>query len=125
MYLYVLFNRMFEHHKESLIPLKKFHLRLLKSSLVMLLIITLSLVIGIFGYRYFENMLWDDALLNAATTLVGTGPLDKLTTSSGKVFVAIYSIYCSIILLIAIWIVLTPIIHRILHRFFRLPYERN
>ncbi len=44
-----------------------------------------SLLIGMAGYGYFEDMAWRDAFLNSAMLLGGMGPVDASRTDGGKV----------------------------------------
>jgi hypothetical protein len=92
--------------------------RMLRSAGVALAIITVSLAIGISGYRYLEGMRWIDAFLNAAMLLGGMGPVGpELRTNAGKLFAGVYALYSGIIALVAAGILLTPIFHRFVHRF--------
>jgi hypothetical protein len=92
---------------------------ILKGFLLMFLILIISLIIGIFGYRYLEHMSWEDSLLNSATTLAAIGPLNQLTTTEGKVFVSIYVIYSSLLFFVAMWILIAPILHHIFYSLFK------
>jgi predicted membrane-bound spermidine synthase len=107
----------FEHHGEPLLPMKLFAKRVFRFSAISTGIMLFSLGFGIFGYRYFENQAWIDALLNASMIMGGMGPVSQLHTISGKLFASFYALYCGAILLISIGIFLAPIVHRILHRF--------
>jgi hypothetical protein len=92
---------------------------ILKGFLLIFLILIVSLVIGIFGYRYLENMSWEDSLLNSATTLAAIGPLNQLHTTEGKIFVSIYVIYSSLLFFVAMWILIAPILHHIFYSVFK------
>ncbi|MBA3707433.1 MAG: hypothetical protein H0W83_01275 [Planctomycetes bacterium] len=76
-----------------------------------------SLAIGVVGYHHLAGMPWIDALLNASMILGGMGPVDTLTTNSAKVFASAYALYSGLILIAAISIALSPLAHRILHKF--------
>jgi hypothetical protein len=75
-------------------------------------------MMGIVGYHYLENMPLDDALLNSATTLAGIGPLKPIYTLRGKIFVSCYVIYSSLLFIVAMWILIVPVIHRMFHHLF-------
>jgi hypothetical protein len=108
---------MYEHHKQPLLPFSLFVGRLLKSLLVAVVFIALSLLLGAAGYHYTEGLSWLDATLNASMILAGMGPVDVLRTSSGKLFASFYALYSGIAFLTTAAILLAPIIHRFLHKF--------
>lgn len=76
-----------------------------------------SLAIGIFGYKYFLNISWEDSLVNASMILTGMGPVDKATTTGGKIFVSAYAIYSGVAFLTSVACMAGPILHRIMHKF--------
>jgi hypothetical protein len=81
------------------------------------LLIGLSLLAGMVGYRHFEGMEWIDAFANAAMILSGMGPLTPLETSGGKLFAGFYALYSGLALILATGILFAPVVHRLLHRF--------
>lgn len=76
-----------------------------------------SLIVGMVGYEYFEQLPWRDAFLNAAMLLGGMGPVDAPRTDGGKVFAGLYALYAGLVFLVTVALVLTPLVHRILHKF--------
>jgi len=108
---------MFEHHQESLLPRPLFFRRLCKFGAISLGLVLISLVLGILGYRQFENMSWIDAFVNSAMLLGGMGPMGELHTNAGKLFAGIYALYCGLIVIISMSILIAPIFHRFLHAF--------
>ncbi|HEY1772098.1 MAG TPA: hypothetical protein VGH91_02770 [Gammaproteobacteria bacterium] len=104
-------------HKPPL-SFPQFLLRMLKHILFAQLFVLVSLVIGMWGYEYYEHMAWRDAFVNSAMLLGGMGPMktDGLS-DGGKVFAGIYALYAGLILIIVIGIMMAPLIHRILHVF--------
>jgi hypothetical protein len=80
-------------------------------------IIGISLVIGMLGYHYLEDLSWVDALLNASMLLGGMGPVDQLHTTAGKIFASLYALFSGMILLVAVGVLIAPVFHRFLHRF--------
>lgn len=107
----------FEHLKQPLLPREKFARRVFAFTVVGSGLILISLVGGICGYHYFENLHWIDALLNASMIMGGMGPVSELHTNAGKIFASFYALYCGAVLLIAIGIIMAPVLHRFLHRF--------
>jgi hypothetical protein len=49
--------------------------------------------------------------------LGGMGPVDELQTDAGKVFASFYALYSGIVLIASVGVMLSPVMHRILHRF--------
>jgi len=88
-----------------------------RSIFLALLVVSLSLLAGILGYRYSEHMAWIDALLNASMILGGMGPVTELHTWEGKLFASFYALYSCFLVLGLIGILMTPVMHRVLHRF--------
>ena len=91
--------------------------RLLLSFGGALALIVLSLLIGIGGYHFLEDLPWIDSFLNASMILGGMGPVDTLKTATGKLFAGIYALYSGFVVIISAGVVLAPIMHRMLHSF--------
>lgn len=108
---------MFESSSEPLLPRPMFYRRVGRSIAFALLVIGVSWLIGILGYKVLEDMSWIDATLNAAMILGGMGPVDPLKTDAGKLFASFYALFSGVIFLVAAGLVFAPIFHRALHRF--------
>jgi hypothetical protein len=108
---------LFEKSKDALLSSERFVGRLLNSFGLTLGIVIFSLSIGSVGYAYFGELNWDDALLNAAMILTGMGPVDRMVTTSGKLFATFYALYSGIAFLTMMAITMAPVLHRFLHRF--------
>jgi hypothetical protein len=80
-------------------------------------LIGVSLGLGVLGYHFIAHLAWIDALLNASMILTGMGPVNPLGTTAAKLFASAYALFSGLILISASGIVLTPIFHRVLHRF--------
>jgi hypothetical protein len=80
-------------------------------------LIAVSLIIGMCGYKYLENMSWVDAFVNAAMILSGMGPVETLHTSGGKIFAGCYALYSGLALILATGLIIAPVVHRLMHRF--------
>lgn len=76
-----------------------------------------GLAIGIAGYAGFEGMGLVDAYLNAAMILSGMGPVSELKTEAGKIFAGSYAIFSGLVIVLATGVVLSPIVHHVLHVF--------
>lgn len=108
---------MFEHHRQPLLPRRAFLFRLGRFAGAALLLVGVSWLIGILGYRALEGMAWIDATLNAAMILGGMGPVDSLHTDAGKLFASFYALFSGIVFLVAVGVLIAPILHRLLHQF--------
>src|SRR5882724_8862022 len=109
---------MYEPRHKPPLPFPQFLLRLLKHALFAQVLVLFSLIIGMWGYEYFEDMAWRDAFVNTAMLLSGMGPMKTAGLSdAGKVFAGLYALYAGLVLVIVIGIMMAPVIHRVLHVF--------
>lgn len=69
------------------------------------------------GYMEFENLSALDAFLNASMLLGGMGPVMVPVTTAGKLFAGSYALYSGLVFIVTTALVLTPIVHRVLHKF--------
>jgi hypothetical protein len=69
------------------------------------------LLIGIIGYRHFEQTNWIDSYANAALIVSGVGQLSEPKTDQGKLFIATYSLLGGASFLLVVGIVFAPIFH--------------
>jgi hypothetical protein len=76
-----------------------------------------SLLLGMAGYAWLEGLAWIDAFLDAAMLLGGMGPVHAPTTFGGKLFAGLYALYAGLMFLASATLVITPFVHRMLHRF--------
>lgn len=95
----------------------QFLIRLLRNIIYGIILVSLSLYLGMSGYRYLEDMPWSDAYLNAAMILSGMGPVTELHTLGGKIFAGSYAIFSGVLFIIIIGITFGPVIHWILVKF--------
>ncbi|HTR98015.1 MAG TPA: hypothetical protein VMH61_08940 [Candidatus Acidoferrales bacterium] len=108
----------FERRHEPLAPLPVLRQRLLHSAAVAGSLISVSLVIGVVGYHWIGGLRsWVDCLYNASMILGGMGPVDELKSRSAKVFASAYAIYSGVVLLASVGVMISPLLHRLLHRF--------
>jgi hypothetical protein len=82
-----------------------------------LLLVTASLVGGTLGFHAFSRQPWVDSLLNACMLLGGMGPVGDLGPTAGKLFAAGYALYAGLMFLVIAGLLVTPVFHRVLHRF--------
>jgi hypothetical protein len=108
---------MYEHRSQPLISRREFVLRMVRHTLGALLVIFSALLLGILGYHFLAGFSWVDSLLNASMILGGMGPVDPVTSISGKVFASIYALFSGIIFLVVVGVLFAPLFHRFIHRF--------
>lgn len=107
----------YEHKTHPPIPQQRFVWRVFLHIVFVFALLVISLLIGMAGYAYFEGLPWRDAFLNAAMLMGGMGPVDAPQTDGGKVFAGLYALYAGLVLLVAVALLLTPLLHRMMHKF--------
>jgi hypothetical protein len=108
---------MYERRGEEMVTSWQFVARVGRSFVATLVIVAISLGVGTAGYSYFGELVWDDALLNAAMILTGMGPVNPMRTTMGKLFSTFYALYSGLAFLSMVAIILAPVLHRFMHRF--------
>lgn len=108
---------MFEPRSHPKLSRIAFATRMARWGILTLCLLLASLLMGMAGYHYCEQMDWLDALLNAAMILGGMGPVDALHSTGGKLFASFYALYSGIFLLVCGGLLMAPVFHRILHHF--------
>jgi len=101
---------------KKLIPTVDYYKKIFKYFGLSLIIISVSLAIGMWGYWYFGELNWIDAFLNASMILTGMGPVDHMKTQGGKLFAGIYALYSGIAFLSTAALLLSPAIRRLMHK---------
>jgi hypothetical protein len=110
-------NSMFERKHETLASFPTFLGRVGWCLLIASSILAVALVLGVLGYRFFGQLDWIDALLNAAMILTGMGPVSPMNTVGGKLFATGYALFSGLLFMVSFAVVISPIFHRILHKF--------
>ena len=108
---------MYEPKHKPLLSRARFVRRILGHLLAGIGVIGASLLLGMVGYVEFEHLPWIDAFLNAAMLLGGMGPVELPRTEAGKLFAGLYALYAGLVLIAVAAMLITPVIHRVLHRF--------
>ncbi|MEN6333076.1 MAG: hypothetical protein ABFE01_02385 [Phycisphaerales bacterium] len=108
---------MFERKTEKLLPWPRFVRRMAFSFLLMVGVVGAALVIGVLGYHYIVRLAWIDAVLNASMILTGMGPVAAMNDTPSKLFASAYALFSGTVFLSAVGIMLSPVFHRILHKF--------
>ena len=115
----------FEHRLSPLLPLPEFRARLAKMAAIGFVLIAASLAIGMLGYHYIAEKTWPDSFLNAAMILSGMGPIGDLTSTGAKIFAGVYALYSGLALILIAGIILSPVVHRFLHKFHLEPDKKT
>lgn len=108
---------LYEHRDQEPLSKRLFMVRMLRHAGAAALIAAVSLAIGMYGYHRFAQEEWLDAFVNAAMLLGGMGQVGDVTTKAGRVFAGLYSLYAGTVFLVLTATMLTPVFHRVLHRF--------
>ncbi len=109
-------HHIYENKKQPLASVKVFYGRVFRNFAIAFAVLLFCLLIGVFGYHYFDDIKWIDAVHNASMILGGMGPVVEIKSFGGKVFSSAYAIFCGVALLTNIGFILTPAVHRLFHR---------
>jgi hypothetical protein len=77
----------------------------------------LTVAAGAVGYRYCESLNWLDATANAAMVITSNGPVVPIQTPTGRLFAACHALIGCVVFVGVIAVLLTPVFHRLMHRF--------
>jgi hypothetical protein len=108
---------MYEHHDSPLLPARLFWRRLARHASYAAALVGGSLVVGTLGFHLLAAQSPVDAFLNTSMLLGGMGPVGEIRSTPGKLFAALFALYAGLVFLVTGAIVLSPVIHRFLHRF--------
>ena len=107
----------FERKHQKVAPFSVFALRMLGATGLASCIVLAVLIIGICGYHWLDGLDWIDSLLEASMILGGMGPVNPITTTGAKLFASGYALFSGLVFIGIMGILLTPVIHRIMHKF--------
>jgi len=107
----------FERRHERLAPVSLFVTRIAVSLALALCLIAGALLIGLVGYHVLAGFGWVDSFLEASMILGGMGPVNPLPTEAAKIFASLYALFSGLVFIGVMGIVLTPLAHRLLHKF--------
>jgi hypothetical protein len=107
----------FERRSEALAPWGIFARRVAASLGIALGLIAIALGMGIAGYHWLAGFSWVDSLLEASMILGGMGPINQLPTDGAKVFASAYALFSGLMFIGIMGVVLSPIVHRFVHKF--------
>ena len=108
---------MYERRADKLAPRSIFIKRIIASLLIALALIAAALMLGIAGYHFVAGFEWIDSLLEASMILGGMGPLKDLPNDTAKVFASAYALFSGIVFIALMGIMMSPVVHRVMHKF--------
>lgn len=108
---------LYEHKTEAPISWPAFRRRMRKHGSYALGLIAASLMLGMLGYHLIARQTWADSFLNTSMLLGGMGPVGELRSDSAKIFAGLFALYAGLVFLVVSILLLTPIFHRVLHKF--------
>lgn len=107
----------FEPCSQPILSRKEFMLRLLRYFSYSTSILIFSLLFGMAGYSYFGHISGVDAFYNASMILTGMGPgtpMEELSNGC-RIFAGVYALYSGLAFLTMSAIIISPLLHRLLH----------
>ena len=107
----------FERKHEKVASRSVFAKRMLGAVGLSLGLVVPALCIGIGGYHWIDKLDWVDSLLEASMILGGMGPVNPLRSDAAKIFASVYALFSGLVLIGVMGIILTPVTHRVLHKF--------
>jgi hypothetical protein len=107
---------MYEHKRQPLAPRSVYYQQIYRNLVLSILYLTICLGLGFFGYHFFCNLTWIDALHNASMILSGMGPVAEIQTDGGKIFSSLYAIFSGVAFITNIGVLLAPAVHRFFHK---------
>jgi hypothetical protein len=108
-------NLKLEHHKQKVVPVAEFIVRLGRYGVFALMLIVISVAIGTLGYHHLAQLEWIDSFHMACMILTGMGPVVEMTSDKAKLFSSFYALYSGVAFLSITAVIFAPIIHRLLH----------
>ena len=95
----------------------RFYSRVGRAAALSFSLVGCTLAVGTLGYHLIAQLPWLIAFHQASLLLSGMGPVETNLRDAGRIFESLYSLFCGVALLASTGLLLTPIIHRLLHRF--------
>src|SRR5688572_3077590 len=94
---------------------REFFWRTLSHFLISVVVLGGSLLLGIWGFHYYEGLAWRDAFLNAAMLVSGMGPVNTHLSDAGKIFAGLYAMYSGFVVIAVAGLLLSPGVHHLMH----------
>ena len=107
---------MYEHKSQPMVSRHRFALRLGKVMFVTALVVSGTLAIGAWGFRYSHDTDFAHGLHHATWLAMGEHDGMEPSDSFGRIFEAAYLLFVRLTLFSSAAFVVTPIFHRIMHK---------
>jgi hypothetical protein len=107
----------YERKGDELAPRSIFIRRMLASLGIALGVILISLAVGIACYHFLAGLNFVDSSAGGFNDPWRHGPVNELHSDGAKIFASIYALYSGLVVLALMGIVLTPVVHRVMHKF--------
>src|SRR5664279_2885945 len=108
---------MLERDHPHIMSRRRFAARMTSFVLTAVFVDGVALALGAIGYHELDGLDWIDASLNAALVMTGNGPVHAPRTPGSKLFIVVYALLGVILFAAVIGVLLTPVLHRMLHGF--------
>jgi hypothetical protein len=106
---------MYEQYRHRLLAWPDFLRRAARHLLWALLILVCAVGLGTVGYHTAGRLDWIDAFLNASMILSGMGPVDRMETTTAKLFAALYALFSGLLFIGVVGVIVAPWVHRLFH----------
>ena len=106
-----------ERRSDKLAPVSIYVQRIVASLALAFILILIALSVGIAGYHLIAGFNFVDSLLEASMILGGMGPVRELPNDGSKIFASFYALFSGVIFIALMGIILSPIAHRVMHKF--------
>jgi putative Mn2+ efflux pump MntP len=106
---------MYEHRSRPIVPWPVFLRRAARHFGLAVVVLALAVGLGTVGYRVTNGLGWVDAFLNASMILSGMGPVDRMESTSAKLFAACYALFSGLMFIGITGVILAPWLHRLMH----------
>jgi hypothetical protein len=110
--------KLWEHHTEPLASHRIFLGRMAIQLFLALGLVIAALAFGVIGYSTIGHLDFIDAFLESSMLLSGAGPLytERSSSNALKFFSSLYALFSTLIVVAAVGLLASPVVHRILHR---------
>ena len=108
---------MYESRELRPLASAEFLWRLLRHFALSAGMLVFSILLGVAGYWWFEDLGPVDGFLNSAMLLGGMGPVTMPQTTAGKLSAGCYALYSGLLFIVTAAVMVTPVAHRLLYRF--------
>lgn len=110
--------RFWEHHTQPLASGRVFAGRIFQQFLLALALVIFALGVGMTGYMLIGHLNVVDSFLESCMLLSGAGPLytERGSSNALKIFSSLYSLFGTLMVVVTVGLLASPVLHRILHR---------